>query len=90
MSIIERSLSRGRNPDFVSAPFLHESHLRSCSYHRIFSALRYSISQAVAAPETIVLRPGSRPVDLDLKITQTLAGETPSLRATPMWYVIYC
>lgn len=44
--------------------------------------------QAVAAPVTIVLRLGSMRT-VDPKITRTLVAETPSLRATPMWYVIY-
>lgn len=37
---------------------------------------------------TFVLLPGSRSVDVDLKITQTLAGENLSLLGIPMWYAI--
>ena len=56
----------------------------------MFSALQYSNPQAVVAPATFVLRPESVVlVDVDPKITRTLAAETPSLRVIPMWYVIY-
>ena len=90
MSNSERSPSRGRVGGLVRGSSLLESHQRS-SYDPMFSALQYSNPQAVVARATFVLRPGSlRPVDVDPKITRTLAAGTLSLRSTLMWYVIYC
>jgi hypothetical protein len=58
----------------------------------VYSALRHSHSLvlAVAAPATFVLCPESLSVDLDPKITRTLAVENQSLQPIPMRYVIYC
>lgn len=58
----------------------------------VYSTLQYSNSlvPAVAALATFVLRLESLSVDLDPRITRTLAVETRSLQPIPMRYVIYC
>jgi hypothetical protein len=86
MSIIERSLSRGRTSGLVRDSFLLELHGRLLMIVCL-SAPQYSNPQAVVARATTVLCPESSGA-LDPRISRTLAAEIPSLLAIPMRYAI--